>query len=333
MRPPARPGFAPDPLDWQPVPPGLGPLLSRLGIGSDHLALCVFSSNGEPAYLRLDGPPQPLFIKLVSGGELAKEKETFALALNLAGLGVPTPSPVWHKTTETGVTAFAYEWVDGHHPSGRDLDFHAMGQAIAMLHHALSKLPAKAEISERTVKWVDALNRAVETSNVFSAGSLSRWDVLASRCLSAFTSSTQAILSSGTPIHGDLNPGNMLVSNGDVVFLDLEEASHSALWRGLDLAKIAERLILPQIEAFGVDWAEESLRTLLAGYRNAGMQLPDGEGLTFSDALLWHTGLAVAILATQSFATGVVEAEMRKFSYLTGLIDRHRTMLDTAASP
>lgn len=332
MRPPARPGFTPDPLEWQPASPGLDLLLERLGVGPAPLAQAVFDSNGEAAYLRLAGPSQPLFIKLVLDSERAKETETFALARDLATLGVPTPSPMWRKITETGVTAFGYAWIEGPHPSGPNLDFHAMGQAIARLHRALSKVPGKEDIEQRTLERMETLTRAVKTSIVFSAGPLNEWHSLASRYLDAFTATTPAMLSEATPIHGDLNPGNMLVSCDDIVFLDLEDATHSALWPGLDLAKIAERLVLPQIEAFGLDWAEKSIRTLLTGYRSEGMQLPNGERLTLSEALLWHTGLAVSILATQSFTTGVIESELRKFSYLTGLIDQHRKLLDSAAS-
>jgi hypothetical protein len=333
MRAPARRGFQPVPLDWSALSDGDARLLAGLDILAEDDARVVRNRDGAPAYLSIRHDNRPTFVKLVPGAVAELEARAFALTGELATLGVNVPPPLWRRQVRGGVTAFAYGWVDGEHPSGADLDFRALGRAIAELHEALTKVPGSAAIQSRTANRIAALLPFADLAASPLSGPWRRWEPLATRALQAFDELSASMQAARVSIHGDLNPGNILVSPQGIAFLDLEDATHSALWSGLDLAKIAERLILPQIGDQGTAWASDALVALQKGYGETGAPLAQPPELTFSRALLWHMGLAVAVMRAQAFPDDVIAAEMVKFSYLSRLLDCHGTLLASGIAP
>lgn len=329
MRPPARMGLTPDPLKWRDAGPQTVSLIEALDIPRDGVE-AVLDANDEPAYLRITGTGQPMFIKLIPEGELEKETHAFSLAASLNDISALTPAPLWRREVNNDRTAFAYAWTNGRHPTPESTDFRLLGGDIAVLHRTLGSLPDSGWIEARTARRIDALLAAMRDQDQAVLRMWRHWEPDARRSLDAFAELSPAIRQQGVPIHGDLNPGNILISSRKAIFLDLEDATHSALWPGLDLAKIIERLVLPEIATAGTDWARDSIASLLAGYKaNDGLQLCNAAGLTFKKALLWHIGLSVTLLTEGSFSEEVRYAEMNKFSDLATLVDQHSDLLDT----
>jgi len=329
VRTPARPSIHPHPLNWQPILPKTAQDLSNWGIEPDPNARAVTQENGTLLYLRTRDQQEEIFVKIVPRNGVSVESASFENARLLFAHAPITPKPLWQKALYNGSAAFAYRLQDGEHPKGQSVNYHNLGLAIRDLHDSLQIVLDEKQIRAKTTARISALRAiAAKPSDNEHAAAFTRWQNLANKAQKAFLEYSGPMMKHGQIIHGDLNPGNIIASENKFVFIDLEDTQHSFLWPGLDLAKIAERLIVPEISTSGKLWAKQAWENLNGGYYANQKGALGRVNITISQALMWHMGLAICLLKSNDFSQNVIEAELSKFSNILGMLKEHEAILN-----
>lgn len=307
-------------LPWQALP---AVDMQALGaaVGKPFRAVSgVVGSDGAWRYLRADyGAGWAEFIKVIPAIGQAGERAVFATCHALqADDHVRVPVPLWSLPYGDQVL-FSYAWVPGRHPSLKDTDFERLGADIARLHWAF-KAHLDGEAIRRATKQRLTDLAGVVLDGRFQAFWREHSDFARIvQMKDAYLGFSKEMLEKGRVIHGDLNAGNILCDRGQFSFIDLEDVGHSFLSAGLDLAKIAERLLIPAIDRRdGIDaaGARACWQALLSGYGCVIGADENLKGLDYQQMLLWQMGLAVMILTRSELPASVVQAEIAKFLYL-----------------
>lgn len=327
-RPPAQSSLRGLRLFWEPLDATrldwLAPLVARhpFQIEGAYPA----ARGAAPSYVRLscaDTGRHDAFVKLIPAHLCRQEREVAQLGLMLAAGGIVTPTLRDDVELSDGTTAFVYEWMDGRQPCGSVPEMTAIGRALAALQLELKRRAPHFDVERRTQARLAELERLAKSSQFAERWRGSDEEDFAHRMRAAYLRESGSMRALASPCHGDLNAGNLLVrEDGTPVFIDLEDALHTAVWPGFDLAKLVERLVLPIAAA---DPAQ-AIAALIESYISApGSDLGDfrpGNG-SLARAMRWHLGLAVLILtAHNSISLEVRRAEMLKFAEIEQLI-RH----------
>ncbi len=337
MRPPAQSDLHTRTLTWEPLTAAatgwLAPLLARYC----GMAEGAFSRAGSdrPAYLRLkqnDAAQKQVFVKLIPPYLAEQENLVARLGLALAARGVTTPALQGQLVLSDGSTAFIYDWMEGKPPNGSYAEMPRLGKAVARLHHGLRQEACNFDIDRRTADRLDSFTQ-LATSSRFESHWRDRdeWEFVR-RMRDAFLSECEAMREVTCPCHGDLNCGNLLISDdGRTVFVDLEDALHTAVSPGFDLAKIIERIVLPTAERYGAHKTEDAIAALIDSYTLAQEDLntdvPPGKG-RLAAAMRWHMGLAVLVLTdSATIGADVSSTEILKFRMIDNLITQFTHLL------
>ncbi len=333
MRPPARHDWRSRELVWSALDSdGAAALSSLLARYSGKIEAAYPKPGAAPAYLRHfetghAGARPSCFIKLIPDVERLHEQHVASLAHRLAAHQVLTPTLRDQVAVAGGRTAFVYEWVDGVMPEGTDADLAGIGAALAEFHRALARQDEHYRFHERTDHRLSEL-RSLAGSERFERYWLGTAACgFAWRMSQAFVAGLDTLREAAQPCHGDLNAGNLLRrDDARIAFLDLEDALHSALWPGLDLARLIERLVLVHATTSdGVQGVGRATRRLVDAYRNAGgaasvMSDESGRG-RLAAAMRWHMGLAVLVLTLRvDRESPVCRAEIAKFEEIESLV-------------
>ncbi|MCO6050153.1 aminoglycoside phosphotransferase family protein [Mesorhizobium sp. RP14(2022)] len=280
-----------------------------------------------PRYLRglvEDGEPA-WFIKIVSDKELPAARLEADLAHSLSTEGVVTPRFAAEIALEGDMSAMVFRWIEGAHPTAGAVDFARLGVSLNRLHHAFANVADRFSIEARTTC------RLTEMEELAVSGRFEqRWEGcehkrFALEMRDAFLTHLGSMKWESGAIHGDLNPGN-IIQNGDTfAFLDFEDALHSRLWPGLDLAKIIERLILPSIAEKGRCAATGDLLALLFGY---GLNNWPNNSPSIQETVHWHIGLSVLVI-TQGLPanSSVAISEIKKFIKIAEILKKYNNLL------
>lgn len=331
MRTPLRPGIAADRLVWEDLAPAalaaLAPLVERIG---PHLQTVGPAGTRSPRYVRgIAGNGRPLwFAKIVREAELPKAGIEAELTRSLAVEGVAVSAVIAEVDLADGAQAHVHDWVPGRHPAAGATDFEGLGAAVSAFHAALGRVAERFGIPARAEERLRDLERIARSPLFDRCWTGSEYRTFAYAMREAFLAHLDAIRTLGAAIHGDLNPGNIIVREDAFVFLDLEDALHSHLWPGLDLAKVAERLILP-VAGDDPALARMNVAALCRGYgfddrRRGGPSIPD--------ALRWQTGLAILVMTSEAGSgSAAVRSEMAKFATLEGWLQQHQAIFRTDA--
>lgn len=227
---------------------------------------------------------------------------------------IPMIEAGWPRPLEDGGAALLMPFIEGRYPRSDLAELELLGKALGALHHALARHPEGRSIAARAAER-DAALLALWPRTVLDAAPASC--ALSLRVLSAAIAVPSVDYGSLQPLHGDLNPGNILITpERRVAFLDFENAPQSFGPVGLDLAMLIERLCRKGCEG-GV--SEDSLRALVSGYadatgKRAGAVLPAGK---LHQALVVRNVKALCILAAKQQAGHQIdEAEWLKFVLL-----------------
>jgi Ser/Thr protein kinase RdoA (MazF antagonist) len=129
--------------------------------------------------------------------------------------------------------------------ASRHVDMHVdpvqLAEAVARLHRLLSKAPDAAKVQQRAGQRREALQDRLRG---VSSGPAAR--------ILDHTGQSLGLMDdlAGQVLHGDLNPGNILITDvGSICFCDFEDAIHTYGSPVIDLAIIVERLLLSRGEA------------------------------------------------------------------------------------
>ncbi|GJL98141.1 MAG: hypothetical protein DHS20C06_19580 [Hyphobacterium sp.] len=287
------------------------------------------ASDETPAYLRqVDENGAPLaFIKIASADCRASFIRDGELAQRLSERSVRVPQQINLTPLEDGTIAVIQSWINGDHPSADNTDFEQLGASVAKFQNELDSLSSDFSVAAKTEDRLNTLLAFAQSDAIQKRWAGDPLQVFAEKATAWFLEFTPQMIAADGPCHGDLNPGNLLIDEqGQFVFLDLEDALHSDQWRGFDLAKIIERIVLPEAAQRGQIWAMTATDALKTGYqRNA--QLPSGpDG---ASALRWHIGMAVQLIA-QNLAREdpVAKMEMKKFECIASFITNHEEVLE-----
>jgi Ser/Thr protein kinase RdoA (MazF antagonist) len=268
------------PPAWLALTPGL-PAPAPVDAATADAVRADFGLSGRvvglvpPTLFRLDrtdGPP--LMLKLVEPGrrEAAARAEAIASWLAAQGLFVPAALPGFPRELADGRLAVALPFTEGRRPEPTPEDLFALGRAVGALHRTLAKHPERAAWRASTARRLADLS-AIRTE--LAAGRLKagpepeRLQALAGEPALDFAPGWPA-----RPLHGDLNPGNILVErpSGSVVLIDFEDVFHSVLPPAFELLLLIERHIL--VPVADDDLALVLVRRLLDGYDETPVAFP-----------------------------------------------------------
>ncbi len=333
MRAPAHTGISPGRFAWAPLNDRQRAQFAPLVTGAR--ASIEKSSRNEsgdlPAYLRVlddDGVPSA-FVKTAPASLKATFVREGRLAEHLHSKGLRAPRVRKVIALDNQIIAAVYDWIDGTHPTAQNADFERLGAGVASLQRALATVRDDFDIAGATAARLRSLLGFAASDRARLRWAKDPYADFAALATEWFVSLTPSMAVGAGPCHGDLNPGNLLVDDeGRLTFLDLEDALRFDVWRGLDLAKVAERLILPEAVQNGDAWGEDAVKALALGYgADASAQGPRAE-----DALRWHIGLAVQLIGRHYPLGGSVALpELGKFKNIADSLSRAGALLNSVA--
>lgn len=187
---------------------------------------------------------QDLFIKLEKkqrDGDIKISEET-AIWLSKNGINAVYCIDGYPREYKNNLM-LAYKYIDGRFIQATESDLTTLGKSIAFLHNKLSEIPSKKIIKKETNARLDNLQRIREDISkgncVCGPSPLKLKELSKDNSISFTKNYTEA-----QPLHGDLNPGNMIMMDSNVFFLDFEDTIHSFLCPFYELAYVIERIIL-----------------------------------------------------------------------------------------
>lgn len=323
MRPPLRSGITAGSLPWEILPSEAASALRPLNEWLPGRFEVVPTASGVPRYLRsfAEGAEPAWFVKIVGDDELPAARLEADLGRAIATEGVVTPLFAAELALNEGVSAIIFHWTRGIHPTSGKLDFFALGTSLNRLHRAFANVADRFSIGARTTQRLNDIEQ-LALSEMFNQ----RWEGCEHECFAfemrdAFLANLEKMKWGTGAIHGDLNPGNIMLQEETFAFLDFEDTLHSQLWPGLDVAKIIERLILPSVDEKGRNASAADFLALLRGY---GLDSWPADSPSIREALRWHIGLSVLVI-TKVFPkdTIVANTEIDKFRLLDNLMKLH----------
>lgn len=329
LRNPTWRGLRPGLPRLAPAPPELAAAIRRATGGEGDVQSVLFDA-GEADHARLDprdGGPA-LFLKIVPGVRAAHQERAEGLARWLAARELPVnacldgyPVPV-----DDDHVLFAYRWRDGRRLRSDEGDLSRLGRGLAALHAGLASYPARGDLEASTADRLAELRHArADLAAGRPAGP--DFDRLA-RLAQDGSLDFEAIGGEPTPLHDDLNPGNLLMvePEGELLFLDFEDAVHGVLPVVFDLGLVIERLVsaLEPDDARAVALG----RAFLEAYRDAGGVCEGSDGGLLAASLRARSLRSLCTLALCEWSgIEVVAGEWEKFFDFEALAQRRAHVL------
>lgn len=332
FREPIAPSLRPMVLQWVPASTNLLPLLVDTFGKNGVFCVAAGTRATEITYCRITDACRDvdLFVKIVPKRFASGLRRSGAISDYVYGCGLLTPACMFGfpKACIDGRVVFAYPFIEGNYLNNSLGELRALGGALARLHKALACFPDANKIA-RTHREMRARmrrkTRELLANQLWASGELSP---VRAHLLQWLEIDSILGKSGCQVIHNDLNAGNVLQdTNGNVWFLDFEEARWSCLPPHFDIAKVIERFIL-----VNEDWDMQTKITasqqLLCEYRavrgdDHGLM---GGGIPF--ALRWLLGFSWLRMSHLLCAREAIQhPEVRKFLRLVELLDENEAWL------
>jgi Ser/Thr protein kinase RdoA (MazF antagonist) len=217
---------------------------------------------------------EKLFLKLVADGSAERQAEADAVAAWLAERGVSCVGPAagFPRRLDDATWLFGYPYRDCEPLEPNPSNVARLGRELAKLHRALAGYPARRAWEAATDR---RLAHLVEVRRAWARGELRLGPRPAALTELARDESLDFVRADleATPLHGDLNAGNLRrLVDGRPLLLDFEDTFHSVLPCVFELGLVFERIVLVAVEddrrAAGMLWG------LVESYRRAGGVLP-----------------------------------------------------------
>ncbi|MGE0456267.1 MAG: phosphotransferase [Vicinamibacteria bacterium] len=328
FRNPTWSGLRPGLPAFEPAPEALSRAIQQV-TGLRGQVLRARLGSGAPTCARFEPEKAaPLFLKIVPASRGGSLHETERLARWLAdqGLFVNACLPGYPRPFDPTHVVCAYPYREGRRPRAEARDLEALGASLAELHRTLARYPDRARLEEATDARFSQLHRA---RGELARGRRAGPDPGALLALARDGSSAfQGRSATSTPIHDDLNPGNILFTEDSdrPLFLDFEDALHSVLPPIYDLAVVIERIVL--VSEVRDSEASALGSRFLAAYRGGGGCAAAG---TDEDLVACIRGRALRALCTLALSewseVPVEREEWAKFVFLEELARERRDVL------
>jgi len=287
-----------------------------------QVAVLLFGDVPSTMY-RLDAKAGPSFLlKLVDSEkqEGVLRAEGIAKWLVEQGLDLPAPLPGFPRETLEGDVAILLPFVSGQRVEPSISDMRAVGKSLGAFHHSLVRHPDHVSwcaFTDARLSELNAVRVHLSGKNDVKPQYAKRLSELAADRSLDFR--FKAI--PRRPLHGDLNPGNILMVGDRAVLLDFEDVFHSVLPVAFDLALVLERLVLVKVadEQLAIDLG----RAFMFEYSRSGGSFVDVAALSAQEWTSVLRSLALRSLCTlalgEESGIQVETVEWEKFFYLEQL--------------
>lgn len=321
VSPPAHPGLHPSPFQYVPLKGEWARLLASVA-GAECVERAAHVRQLPLGYYRFGvrgGASR--FGKVVALRDAVRLEAANELTTRLATVGVPVArADIGYRMLDGDHVLFLYDWVGGHFSSGRRVEMHRLGSALALLHAGLRPLaPHGGSMSWERLEGLSRANALpAEAAALLEAFLLRRGAV-------------EDLLSSAPqPIHNDLHLGNVLFFEGRVAaFLDFEEALHSAGNPLIDLSWVLERFCFLSHD---LRKAQRLASSFLSAYLATAPRPPSMRG-GLAECMRWRALNALALLASHaSPETAGWRSEWEKFSLILAMLPGWSIALDDLES-
>lgn len=330
---PAWTGFRPDPAAFEPASPEVtGPLLDALR-RPGRLLKRVPAGTQLTGYYRFypdspESPDSPLFLKVLPEERLTSQLDADRIArwLGEQEIAVNPLCAGFPRELPAGLALLAYPLIEGRFPKPTESDLARIGRALGRLHVALANFPESGAISH-----IDIHNASQKRDGQLAAlharilaGDLSPAQQPDSLRRLLADTDTRLPTTDRQVIHGDPNPGNILLpEHDDPVFLDFEDCRHSRQSPAVDLAMALERLVM--VRTPDAHKAECLARCFLDSYRSQA-RVP--EAVDFSSVLRTLAVRALILLTLADSEGAAPDAdEWDKFHFLYAETQRRHDLL------
>ena len=319
---------------------GLTPALPRADVLDEQSATHILGMIGlEPAQIsevsallfgdapshmyRVDATAgQSFLLKLVDveRQEGVLRAEGVAAWLAEQGLDFPAPLPGFPRETPEGDVAILLPFMSGRRVEASISDMRALGQALGAFHHNLVRHPDLGSWRDFTDDRLSELN-AVRERLVKKHGARPQYADRLSELAADRSLDFRFDALPRRPLHGDMNPGNILIAGDKAVLMDFEDVFHSVLPIAFDLALVLERLVLVRVgeEQLAIDLG----RAFMFEYSRSGESFVDVAALSAQEWTSVLRSLALRSLCTlalgEESGIQVETVEWEKFFYLEQL--------------
>lgn len=306
-----------------------GRLIAALGMPGDIFALRYDERDSSHFFAAVRG--ERLFLKLVpaSRGESLLQADAIAAWLAERGLDTVTAFEGFPRRFDEHTWLFSYPYHDARRLAPVASQLARLGQTLARLHRALAAHPLRGTWQQSTHA---RLRNLVDIRNQIAGGLLAAGPYPAEVARLAADETLDFVRAdlASTPLHGDLNAGNVLYHHARVLLLDFEDVFHSVLPPLFELALAAERFVLVAVDDHQL--ARRLIGHLLAAYRAAGGDIAIADGDELFSAVRSLSLRSLCVLADcQRNGVAIDAAEWRKFLDLAQLASRRRGVLAMAA--
>lgn len=240
---------------WDVIFPGL-PTLRKVDQIEESSIKELIGLNGDLYYLDFGKGPigmycirsdsSNLFVKILSKATnndyYAEELATWLSKKSKLAVSCIEGYP---RKLNTGEFLIIQPYCHGFRVRPSTSEMRKLGGSLAELHSLLASHPDRSTWQENTDRRLSKIN-------------LIRRDLVEGRIragpnpvfLASIAADKTLIFSDAetiqTPLHGDLNPGNILIKEGSPIFIDFEDVFHSVLNPCFELALIIERCVMSQ---------------------------------------------------------------------------------------
>lgn len=200
--------------------------------------------QGKAGFFRVEGGEQDLFIKVVRSVECETQKLAASIQMQLTATSALAPR-VLSMIEQNEYLLIISEMLPVRVLSSKDDCFHDLGVQLRKLHDVLKLSSDARTVSERSQERLTILG---ETFRAYGIRSPLRTKVIeALKAIDGKRNFWSVPDSDAQVVHGDLNPGNILIGKGagPLRFTDFEDATVSFFPVCYDLAYVLLRVIFP----------------------------------------------------------------------------------------
>lgn len=327
---PAYAGMRPDKRIFVPAVDQNAKMIRKLHAGGEvHLMVGGYLDN--KFYKYIDEQGSKLFLKVVpendtyryiQANEICKFLEVNDVYTNVIIDGYPQ-----HLYDDWML--LAYEYIPGRFAELTIEDMKAIGVLVGKLHVVLRSLPCRDMIAGKTKERNSLIKRRAELiRNGYDSGP--QPDRVREMLLQEPEFLEMLRLEKGSqPLHGDLNYGNILLSelNGNAIVLDFEDTLHSWYHPVFEIAFLIERFILPA--KTDTETIKELSSALISSYLTQQDNINDLFPIPL-DTCLRVLSLRSVLLLSEMEDKGIYvdSNEWDKFFSLFDVVAKYKSLLD-----